>query len=89
MIGSINSLLDACQFVLEIVGESQTCYWLASQVVEIKLWRASEGDVRDALNPPMTSRPLRSPSSFCSLEPLTPATSNVAPPPRPPPIPWR
>jgi hypothetical protein len=46
----IDSLLDACQFVLEDQGESQTSYWLASQVVEMKLWRASEPEVRDALN---------------------------------------
>jgi HB1, ASXL, restriction endonuclease HTH domain len=45
----IESLLDACQFVLENLGEPQSSYWLASQVVEMKLWRASEADVRDAL----------------------------------------
>jgi hypothetical protein len=46
----IETLLDACQFVLENLGEPQSSYWLASQVVEMKLWRASEADVRDALN---------------------------------------
>ena len=46
----IESLLDACQFVLEDQGEPQSSYWLASQVMEMKLWRASEPDVRDALN---------------------------------------
>ena len=45
----IESLLDACQFVLESLGKPQTSYWLASQVVEMKLWRAGEADVRDAL----------------------------------------
>ncbi len=45
----IESLLDACQFVLENLGEPQSSYWLASQVMEMKLWRASESDVRDAL----------------------------------------
>ena len=45
----IESLLDACQFVLENMGEPQSSYWLASQVMEMKLWRASEADVRDAL----------------------------------------
>ena len=45
----IESLLDACQFVLEDQGEPQSSYWLASQVMEMKLWRASEADVRDAL----------------------------------------
>lgn len=46
----IDTLLDACQFVLEDQGEPQSSYWLASQVVEMKLWRASEAEVRDALN---------------------------------------
>ena len=45
----IESLLDACQVVLENMGEPQSSYWLASQVMEMKLWRASEADVRDAL----------------------------------------
>ena len=45
----IETLLDACQFVLEVQGEPQSSYWLASQIVEMKLWRAGEADVRDAL----------------------------------------
>jgi hypothetical protein len=45
----IESLLDACQFVLEDQGEPQSSFWLASQVMEMKLWRGSEADVRDAL----------------------------------------
>jgi DNA-directed RNA polymerase delta subunit len=45
----IETLLDACQFVLEEQGEPQSSYWLASQVMEMKLWRASEADVRAAL----------------------------------------
>ena len=45
----IESLLDACQFVLENLGEPQSSYWLASQVMEMRLWRASEADVRAAL----------------------------------------
>lgn len=45
----IESLLDACQVVLENLGEPQSSYWLASQVMEMKLWRASEADVRAAL----------------------------------------
>jgi hypothetical protein len=45
----IESLLDACQFVLENQGEPQSSYWLASLVMEMKLWRASEADVRAAL----------------------------------------
>ena len=46
----IYTLLDACQFVLENQGEPQSSFWLASQVMEMKLWRATEADVRDALN---------------------------------------
>lgn len=46
----IDSLLDACEFVLKEQGEPQSSYWLASQVKEMKLWRASEAEVRDALN---------------------------------------
>lgn len=45
----IDSLLDACEFVLNEQGEPQSSYWLASQVMEMKLWRTSEADVRDAL----------------------------------------
>jgi DNA-directed RNA polymerase delta subunit len=45
----IETLLDACQFVLEHQGEPESSNWLASQVMEMKLWRASEADVRDAL----------------------------------------
>ena len=45
----IESLLDACVFVLKEQGEPQSSFWLASQVMEMKLWRASEADVRDAL----------------------------------------
>ena len=46
----IETLLDACQFILKEQGEPQSSYWLASQIMEMKLWRASEADVRDALN---------------------------------------
>jgi hypothetical protein len=45
----IESLLDACELVLKEQGEPQSSYWLASLVEEMKLWRASEADVRDAL----------------------------------------
>jgi hypothetical protein len=38
----IFTLLDACRFILEVQGEPQSSYWLASQAVEMKLWRASE-----------------------------------------------
>jgi hypothetical protein len=46
----LHTILDACEFVLENLGESQSPYWLASQMVEMKLWRASEHDVRAALD---------------------------------------
>lgn len=46
----IETLLDACEFVLEDQGEPQSSFWLASQIMEMKLWRASEADVRIALN---------------------------------------
>jgi hypothetical protein len=45
-----DSLLDACEFILKEQGEPQTCFWLASQAMEMKMWRASEAHVRDALN---------------------------------------
>ena len=44
----IESLLGACQFVFENQGEPQCSYWLASQIMDMKFWRASEADVRDA-----------------------------------------
>jgi hypothetical protein len=46
----IRTLLDACRFVLEDLGEAQSSHWLASQVVEMELWRASESQVRRALD---------------------------------------
>ena len=46
----IESLLDACKFVLEDQGEPQSVYWLASEIMEMKLWKANDADVRDALN---------------------------------------
>ncbi len=45
----IHTLLDACQFVLETEGEPQSSFWLASQIEEMKLWRATEEKVRKAL----------------------------------------
>ena len=46
----VETLLDACQFVLEDQGEAQSSYWLASIMLETKLWRASESRVRAALD---------------------------------------
>jgi hypothetical protein len=47
---TIDTLLDACQYVLEDQGEPQSSYWIASQIMEMKLWRTSEGEVRDVLS---------------------------------------
>jgi hypothetical protein len=46
----IDTLLDACQYVLQVQGEAQSTYWLSSLVMEMKLWRASESQVRVALD---------------------------------------
>ena len=43
------SLLDACEYVLIDQGVPQSSYWLASLMMEMKLWRASEADVQVAL----------------------------------------
>jgi hypothetical protein len=58
----ISTLLDACRFVLEDLGEAQSSYWLASQVVEMKLWRASESQVRRALDKDIEAHGELSPS---------------------------
>jgi hypothetical protein len=44
-----HNLLEACEFVFKEEGVPQSSYWLASQMREMKLWRASEADVRAAL----------------------------------------
>ena len=46
----INTVLDACRFVLEDQGEALSGYWLASLMEEMKLWRSSELRVRAALD---------------------------------------
>jgi len=46
----IDTLLDACEIILKEQGEPQSCFWLASQAMEMKMWKASEADVRDALD---------------------------------------
>jgi hypothetical protein len=46
----IETLLDACRFVLEDQGEALSSYWLASIMLETKLWRASESQVRVVLD---------------------------------------
>jgi hypothetical protein len=45
----INTILDACRYVLEHQGEAQSTYWLSSIMMEMKLWRASESQIRIAL----------------------------------------
>lgn len=45
----IHTLLDACEFILDDQGEPQSSNWLASQIMEMKLWRTTEAKVRDAL----------------------------------------
>jgi hypothetical protein len=46
----IQTLLDACRFVLQDQGEAQSSHWLASIMLEMKLWRASESQVRVTLD---------------------------------------
>jgi hypothetical protein len=46
----IDTLLDACRYALEDQGEAQSSYWLSSIMLETKLWRASEVQVRVALD---------------------------------------
>lgn len=45
----IHTLLDACQLVLEIHGEPLSSFWLASQLMEMKMWKTNEADVRVAI----------------------------------------
>ncbi len=45
----MNSLLEACEYIFNDQGEPQSSYWLASQIMEMRLWRASEADVQAAL----------------------------------------
>lgn len=49
----IHSIADAIEYVLEAQGEPQSSYWLSSQMDEMRLWRASEYDVRAALEKDM------------------------------------
>lgn len=49
----IYTVLDAIELVLEELGEPQSPFWLASQMDEGKLWKASEHDVRAALEEDM------------------------------------
>jgi hypothetical protein len=57
----INTILDAIEFILEEQGEPQSPYWLASQMEEVRLWKASEQKVRAALNADIAKFGERSP----------------------------
>lgn len=46
----IDTIIDACKFVLKEQGEPQTPYWLSSLMNEMRLWQAIEHDVRAALD---------------------------------------
>lgn len=46
----IRTLLDACRFILNDQGESQSSYWLASKAEEMRLRRVSDAEVRRALD---------------------------------------
>ena len=52
----IDTILDACRAVLESNGDPQTPFWLASHMVEMRMWRASEHDVRTALEQDMKDK---------------------------------
>lgn len=56
MMGDCSSLLDACEFILQLQGEPQSGFWLASQIMEMKLWRASETEVSDAIRKDIGAR---------------------------------
>jgi len=45
----IYAVLDAIELVLKEQGEPQSPFWLSSQMDEMRLWKASEHDVRAAL----------------------------------------
>jgi DNA-directed RNA polymerase delta subunit len=49
----IYTVLDAIELVLKDLGEPLSPYWLASQMDERKFWKASEHDVRAALEKDM------------------------------------
>ena len=46
----IYTLIDACEDVLKERGESQSSYWLCSIMNEMKLWKASEHEIRAVLD---------------------------------------
>ena len=46
----IHSLIDACEYIRNDQGDPQTSFWLASQIMETRLWRCAETGVRRVLN---------------------------------------
>ena len=49
----IYTIIEAIEYALEVQGDPQSPYWLSSQLDEMRLWRASEHDVRTALEKDM------------------------------------
>jgi hypothetical protein len=49
----IHTIIEAIEFTLKEQGEPQSPYWLSSQMMEMRLWRASEHDVQAALEKDM------------------------------------
>jgi len=49
----IYTIIEAIEYALEIQGEPQSPYWLSSQIDEMRLPKASEYDVRTALEKDM------------------------------------
>ena len=45
----IHTIIEAIEFALDYDGGPISPFWLASQMQEMRLWRASEPDVRAAL----------------------------------------
>lgn len=45
----IYTIIEAIEFAMETDGEPLSPFWLASQMDEMRLWRASDHDIRAAL----------------------------------------
>lgn len=52
----IDTILDAIESILEDQGEPTSPYWLASMMMECRLWRADERKVRNALEKDLRAR---------------------------------
>ena len=57
----IATILDACREVLETNGDPQSANWLDFQMMEMRMWRASEHDVLAALDNDIRTPVERSP----------------------------